>query len=166
MRAPQRIPILMEKINFEQFIADLKVFENPKEVSDQIDLFDVLEFWNENPDYRLTQVLIQLGYLPNSPGGWFYIEEDNWAIEKGLVKFEEIHFWGVNYDKDGNRLPKTIFKPLHELTTEHIENIIKWIKDNHQDLSPEYLNYFRSRIISTAVDKEGKGWVDDLLNNL
>ena len=32
--------------------------------------------------------------------------------------------WGQNYDKDMNRLPKTIFKPICELTTDHIEDII------------------------------------------
>ena len=32
--------------------------------------------------------------------------------------------WGQNYDKDMNRLPKTIFKPICELTTDHIKSII------------------------------------------
>jgi hypothetical protein len=32
--------------------------------------------------------------------------------------------WGQNYDKDMNKLPKTIFKPICELTTDHIEAII------------------------------------------
>jgi hypothetical protein len=33
--------------------------------------------------------------------------------------------WGQNYDKDMNKLPKTIFKPICELTTDHIEAILK-----------------------------------------
>jgi len=32
--------------------------------------------------------------------------------------------WGQNYDKDMNRLPKTIFKPICELTTDHIQAIL------------------------------------------
>jgi len=32
--------------------------------------------------------------------------------------------WGQNYDKDMNKLPETIFKPICELTTDHIEAII------------------------------------------
>jgi len=32
--------------------------------------------------------------------------------------------WVQNYDKDMNRLPKTIFKPICELTTDHIQAIL------------------------------------------
>lgn len=32
--------------------------------------------------------------------------------------------WGKNYDKDMNRLPKTIFIPIMDMTTEHIKAII------------------------------------------
>jgi len=32
--------------------------------------------------------------------------------------------WGQNYDKDMNKLPETIFKPICELTTDHIQAIL------------------------------------------
>jgi hypothetical protein len=32
--------------------------------------------------------------------------------------------WGNNYDKDMNRLPKIIWKPIKELSTDHIKAIL------------------------------------------
>lgn len=38
--------------------------------------------------------------------------------------------WGSNYDKDMNRLPKTVFKPIKDLDTDHIQAILEgnWCK--------------------------------------
>jgi hypothetical protein len=33
--------------------------------------------------------------------------------------------WGVNYDKEQNKLPKTIYKPIKDLNTDHIEAILE-----------------------------------------
>lgn len=170
MRAPQRIPILLEKINFIDFITDLGVFENPVnpaiEINNQKD--QIAEYWLDNPDQRLTQVMVNMGYLPNAMGHWYYIEETIWAIDKGLVAVEDINFWGVNYDKDGNLLPKTIYKPLRDLEVSHMENIIKHVKKNHGSLPPAYLKYFQKRIVeqATAGDENSKAWVDNLLTDL
>lgn len=51
---------------------------------DHLDAFDsivenkevIREFWKENPDLRFSQVLICLELLPNIPGFWYYMEED------------------------------------------------------------------------------------------
>lgn len=37
---------------------------------------EVEKFWLENPDLRFSQVLVILGIIPNIPGFWYYMEED------------------------------------------------------------------------------------------
>jgi hypothetical protein len=39
-------------------------------------------------------------------------------------KRREFVLWGVNYTKEGNRLPKTEWKPVKDLNTDHIQAII------------------------------------------
>jgi len=38
--------------------------------------------------------------------------------------------WGQNYDENNNRLSKTIYKPLKDLSTSHISGIIRYLLDN------------------------------------
>ena len=40
--------------------------------------------------------------------------------------------WGNNYDKDMNRLPKTVYNPIMDMSTEHIQSILDggWVKNN------------------------------------
>jgi hypothetical protein len=46
-----------------------------------IDLKEVIrEQWKSVPDFRFSQVLIQMGF-PNFPGFWFYMEDDE-ILEK------------------------------------------------------------------------------------
>ena len=32
--------------------------------------------WTKNQDWRLTQVLVNTGIIPNFPGFWYYLEDD------------------------------------------------------------------------------------------
>jgi len=41
-------------------------------------------YWDKNPDLRLTQVLVNLGLIPNFPGFWYYLEDDK--IEEFLSR--------------------------------------------------------------------------------
>lgn len=53
--------------------------------------------------------------------------------------------WGNNYDKDMNRLPETIYNPIKDMTTEHIQAILDggWSKDNpfYEELFKEELKF-------------------------
>jgi len=53
--------------------------------------------------------------------------------------------WGVNYDKDMNKLPKTIYKPIMEMTSDHIQAILDggWTKNNnfYEELFKEELKF-------------------------
>lgn len=145
MRNPNRIPIILKffrenPTQLSMFLFNIKLTK-PVELSEEFE-----KFWLENPDLRLGQALINYNVIKDSTV-WFK-EEDNWLIDHGYFKLEEIKFWGVNYDKEGNRLPETQYKLLKDLDIEHIKNIIKWFeKHNPLDkINPFYLEYFNKRL--------------------
>lgn len=101
----------------------------------------IKRFWLENPDLRFSQVLINLGIIPNMPGFWYYMEEDE-ILEQLGIPAREYLLWGQNYDKDMNLLPKTIRKPIKELTTEHIQAIL----DGCYTGNKKYLECFKNEL--------------------
>lgn len=53
--------------------------------------------------------------------------------------------WGNNYDKDMNRLPETIYNPIKDMTSDHIQAILDggWAKNNpfYEELFKEELKF-------------------------
>ena len=53
--------------------------------------------------------------------------------------------WGNNYDKDMNRLPETIYNPIKNMTSDHIQAILDggWAKNNpfYEELFKEELKF-------------------------
>ena len=109
---------------------------------------DVLTFWLDHPDLRFSQVLIALDILENEPGLWFYTEDSD-VLESLGYPDREILLWGQCFDKDMNRLAKTIYRPISELDTDHIKAIV----DGGWCRSERYLK---------AFDDELKYRVDNL----
>lgn len=89
--------------------------------------------WLENPDLRFSQILVNLNYIPNAPGLWYYEEEYDILIDQGAEP-RDVLYWGKNYDKDENLLPETEYILIKDLTTDHIKGIFKFIKKNKQRL--------------------------------
>jgi hypothetical protein len=58
--------------------------------------------------------------------------------------------WGQNYDKDMNRLPETVFRPVKELDTDHIYKILEL------PLSKLYKDVFEDEIIFRENEYYGK----------
>jgi len=142
MRLKERIPIFLELISGEL----VNIFDNIWKLNEytDFDMFadfynieEIKEFWLKNPDLRFSQVLINLKMLPNIPGFWYYLEEND-ILEKLGKEPREYLLWGQNYDKDMNLLPETIFKPIKNLNIGHIKAILKgdWCKN------PTYYNCF------------------------
>lgn len=92
--------------------------------------FDIREYWNSLPDLRYSQVLVNMGIIPNYPGFWYFTEEDEILEQQGLP-LSEYMLWGVNFDKDMNRLPETDYRFICDLDTDHIEAILdgQWTKN-------------------------------------
>lgn len=142
MRNKERIEKIMNF--FEGNKEALSKFTNIENVDYLIKHWPAIEQeWEENPDYRMGQLLINMELIPDGKA-WFE-EENDWLIEEGYFKFEELHWWGQSYDRDMNRIP-TRMVLLSELTTDHIRGIIKYFKNSERNLNERYLEYFNKRI--------------------
>ena len=86
--------------------------------------------------------------------------EDTSIIDDGTHELRRENLsWGVNYTKDMVRLPKTQFKLLKDIETDHIVAIIKYFKDLNRELNPDYLKYFKYRIKNEKKTKISNWWI-------
>jgi hypothetical protein len=137
MRTPQRIPIYLE------LLKNKKLIINEKEVDFSLIDFKLLsDAWEEYPDWRLTQLLVNTGIIPNTRGFWYYMEDHEFLMN---LRFEirEVVLWGTNYTEAMIRLPETIWRPIKDLTTAHIEAILEgnWVRKESI-----YFEYFTNEL--------------------
>lgn len=160
-RLKERIPIILKQFNNDdvkrKYIKELL----PGLYSEgrQLDLFDndidninksiekwnknskeIEKYWTENYQKRLVHVLIDLDIIPNYCS--IHINEVNYLIEYNIVQERDILFWGQNYDKDNNLLPKTRYILIKDMTTNHILNVLNLYATNQLDIYPTYLKCF------------------------
>lgn len=137
MRQIERIPIFLNLVEGQMTtildeIFNLQIPENQLDiiVDNIYDSWDfILNEWKNNPDWRFTQVLVNLEFIPNYPGMWYYTEESEILVSLGIDAREYL-LWGKNYDKDMNRLPETQYALIKDLETDHIKSILDggWCK--------------------------------------
>ena len=123
MRPIERIDDFLSKVDWDKLYYErwkINPDDLPRVHKSELD--NMVHYWKKNYDQRVGQVLINLGLIPDSLFAW-NDEEPNILISQGFDP-AECYYWGNNYDKDMNRLPKTIYKPIRELSTEHILSII------------------------------------------
>ena len=128
MRAEIRIDNFLLKVDIRDLLLNIwKVCDdsNVDSIHNNIvnNMSYIRETWHYDYDLRFSQVLIHLGYLPNSIGFWFYLEEDE-ILKKQGYKPREYTFWGSVYDKDGQLLKETRYSLVKDLERSHIEKII------------------------------------------
>jgi len=146
MRNPERIPIVLKHINWEKAV---ETYNIPKDKVDfyvrmikkSLDEGELQEFWSECPDLRLSQVLVAMHIIPNTPGFWFYKEDIELLLEQG-VEPRECLLWGNNYDKDMKLLPETKWVLVKDLATDHIETLLKG-KWTHNEV---YIDAFKKEL--------------------
>lgn len=126
MRQKERIDIIFDNINWSNFIKYLHIYETNQEIDDVV--MEIIEHedelrqtWKENPDWRLTQLLVNTGVMPNTPGEWYYIEEVDYMIDNGVCLPQELLFWGT-FGKDGKQPLK--FIAIKDMETEHLKACI------------------------------------------
>jgi hypothetical protein len=117
--------------------------------ADIVDI-DVVPYWKNNPDQRIGQVLINLGLISDTIQIWSD-EEHDILISQG-VNPEDCVYWGVNYDKNRNPLPKTEWKLISELTTDHIEKILEEVHKGMYNISNDYITIFKSILLKRKND--------------
>ena len=149
MRPKERIPIFIKHVNIEKLITDW--FANTKIPSFEIkaaikrittSILYLTQYWQDNPDLRFSQILVNTGYLPNIPGTWYY-ESNNHILIKQGCKPRNVILWGNVFDKEGNRLPKPKWILIRDLTTDHIEAILISEKLH---LNPVLIRYFMDEL--------------------
>lgn len=141
MRNEKRIPIIIDF--FEKNPEVLNKFAN-YQVNHENCIALLKKDWGKHPDFRLSQFLIVHGVIPD--GVIWNIEETDWLIENNYFQFEELHFWGVNYDENNLRLPNTEFRLLKDLKLDHIKAILELFNGRNLHLDTEYAKYFSKRI--------------------
>lgn len=107
------------------------------------------KFWLSNPDLRFSQVLINLGIIPNVSGFWYYMEEDE-ILERLGIEPREYLLWGQNYDKNMNLLPNTVYKLIKDLRTDHIQAIL----DGGYVKNSKYSKCFEEELKLRSKNKE------------
>lgn len=151
MRNKERIDIVLKHIPWKQFLQDATNLGKDSKILDKLvenvknNIENIREIWKNNPDLRLGQLLINEGYVPDYYK-LYNFEEDDWMIENKAIKFEDIKFWGSNYDKDMNRLSETKYKLLKDLDDSHISAILDFFEEGLIKINDNYLKYFKTRI--------------------
>lgn len=83
-------------------------------------------------------------------GRVLYTEESDYTdtsiIDNGSHELRRQYLrWGNNYDKDMNRLPKTVWNPIMDMTSDHIQSILNggWVKNNtfYEEVFKEELKF-------------------------
>jgi hypothetical protein len=149
MRNPNRIPICLKLLsdgNILMHFLNRKYKDSIRTITDNWNLIE--ETWLKYPDLRFGQLLCNLRLIPDidTENHIWNVEEDNWLIDNGYCKIEEIKFWGVNFYKNGKQRKKIKYVLLKDLKTDHIINIIKFFEGRLDRISIRYLEYFKQRI--------------------
>ena len=151
MRNEKRIPIVLELMLNKDILSNFlnnKSLHILNKITNNCD--EIKKFWLENPDLRFGQLLCNLRLIPNidMENHIWNIEEDNWLIDNYYCKLEDIKFWDVNFYKNGKKRKKIKYVLLKDLRTDHIINIIKFLKkiNSLDKLNSKYLEYFNKRI--------------------
>jgi hypothetical protein len=136
MRPIERIDNFLSKVDWgklydrwnlpNSFCTDMD-FINPKFV----------EYWKENPDQRIGQVLINLNLIPDKFDIWTD-EESDILIDQG-IPLEDCLYWTSFYDKDENLLKEPVTRLIKDLKPDHIKKILK---GHYKRLSENYKKAF------------------------
>ena len=107
---------------------------------------DFQNFWVDNTDLRLPQVLINMGIMPNYPGFYYHKEDEDSIISSGILEARDLLFWGNNYDKDNNLLGETRWVKVDEMTTGHLEAIVDLYDAEKIKVSKFYIEMFKKEL--------------------
>lgn len=151
MRIRERIPNFLNKLCPELlhkiFITWFKTNFEDIELKICKDKRKIKKFWIANHDLRFSQVLINMGYLDNIPGTWYYIEDDDLLIRSNCEP-RDVIYWGQNFDEDMNRLPKTNWMLIKDMSLEHIRSVIAFMGEK---LPIKYKDAFQAELMLRNV---------------
>lgn len=150
MRPKERIPIYLSlwqsiwvETEMNTIIAPLP-FEFPENLiltkkSVKKIVLQLSKTWNNHPDWRLSQLLVNLGLYPNYPGLWYYMEDYDVMKKLGFPD-SEIFLWGT-YGINGDEPLKYLI--LKDMKLDHIQAIL----DNCR-LNPETKQILKNHLLT------------------
>lgn len=134
MRNPDRIQIFKSEVGIEQLVERWGV--------DTAGYCPVkfFEYWENNPDQRIGQALINCQMIVDSMEVWN--DEDLTILNDLEIDTVNLLLWTSYYDKDKNLLSEAVQRPITELGTGHIKAILDDWKNGEQCLRAEYIRAF------------------------
>lgn len=147
MRPKERIPIFLEKINWkalaERWNLDVSAFNPVRSMRGTIRA-TVRHYWEQEPDLRFGQMLINIGCLQDKLRIWN--DEENDILEDQNVPKREYLLWGSIYDKGHRPLKEIKWTLIKDMSTNHIEAIIRDVADSRMGIRMDYLEVFKQEI--------------------
>ena len=136
MRPKERIDNFLKLVDWGKLFNDWKI---PLEAWGKVlnAPNDIEDYWTENPDQRIGQVLINLGLVPDDLKIWIQEEEDI-LIDQGVAP-EDCLYWTSYYDANMQLLPEPITRLVKELEPDHIHAIFEMCRGR---LSKNYITAF------------------------
>lgn len=152
MRTIERIDNFLEKVDWEWLLdnywgtihschSGIALATNSEWLSNK---------WKENPDLRIGQLLINLGFIDDNMKVWM-VEESDILAAQGLPP-EEYLYWTANYDKDENLLETPITKLVKDLDSDHILNIFSFFHKFNRVLPNNYVTAFNNVLRSRGIE--------------
>lgn len=150
MRPIERIDNFLEKVNWANLIEERWNLPAPTSGEDSI-VNNILgysnytafeNYWKENPDQRVGQVLINLGLVPDNLRIWSDEEEDI-LISQGVPP-EECVYWTSIYDRENNLLSAPVTRLIKDLDISHILNIKRYAYNKQVSLPHNVLQAFEN----------------------
>jgi hypothetical protein len=146
MRNRERISIFLSYLDEEMMHRlFIKWFQtNFEEIEKQIvkKKRAIKKYWLANHDERFSQVLVNMGFIGNLPGFWYYEEDDDILLALGCNP-RDVLLWGQNFDKDMNRLPETNWIKIKDMSTDHIRAVISFMGER---LPKKYKSVFQAEL--------------------
>jgi hypothetical protein len=146
MRLIERIPIFLKLVDLDkltekwvlsdyegQEITPLKELIKAYEQENDTTLQEV---WENYPDMRFGQLLINLGIIYDNFRIWNL--EDEEILNNQGVEEREYTLWGSVFDKQGRKRLETLYIPIKDLEASHINNILDSSKNGNIMLNTKY----------------------------
>jgi hypothetical protein len=154
MRPVERIVPFINKIDFKRLFDEvwpnLGVNSTQMEITIIHNLHALIRFWLDNQDLRFSQVIVNMGLLPNVPGLWYYME-DSEILEKLGEEPAEVNYWGSLFDENGDRRDEIYWSKISNLKTNHIARILE---GGYVERNPKYKRIMEKELEARANEIE------------
>jgi len=140
MRPIERIDYFLNNVDLDNLFDNIWKIDKTEYLENIIkNLKDIGEMWKLYPDLRISQVLVNNGFIPNIPGSWYYLEDWEILFMQGDNP-RNFLFWGSKVDGD----VKWIL--IKDMTTQHIQNILKDYESGKLRVHSMFLEAFKKEL--------------------